>query len=253
MAASSSPLARLALGLGILGVLVAAGTTLGAHYAALSPLIGFRVATSALFLCGTLTACLGAVALFRGWSRGIKEGRGLAIVATLFGIALLLALAIPGAQAAKVPPIHDLTTNIDDPPVFIHAQTLVANQGRSLDYPDGLENTASLQREGYPELRPLELNIQPDVAYQRSLAAAQALGWQVTWRLATEHRFEATESTELYRFTDDVSVRIRPLSGPDGGVVGSIVDVRSVSRVGLGDVGTNAERIERFFDQLDPR
>ncbi|HJR53568.1 MAG TPA: DUF1499 domain-containing protein, partial [Gemmatimonadota bacterium] len=55
-------------------------------------------------------------------------------------------------------------------------------------------------------------------------------------------RIEATATTPWFGFKDDVVVRIRPEAG------GSRVDVRSVSRVGRSDVGTNARRIEEYLE-----
>ena len=59
-----------------------------------------------------------------------------------------------------------------------------------------------------------------------------------------EGRLEATARTRWFGFRDDVVVRVRP----DG--AGSRVDVRSVSRVGRSDLGTNARRIRGFMDAL---
>jgi len=60
-------------------------------------------------------------------------------------------------------------------------------------------------------------------------------------------RIEATDSTFWFGFIDDVVVRLTPET--DGG---TRVDVRSVSRVGLGDAGANARRVRNFlFDLAD--
>jgi uncharacterized protein (DUF1499 family) len=57
---------------------------------------------------------------------------------------------------------------------------------------------------------------------------------------------EATDTTFWFGFKDDVVVRVR--AAENGG--GSIVDVRSVSRVGQSDLGLNAKRIGSILDGL---
>jgi len=57
-------------------------------------------------------------------------------------------------------------------------------------------------------------------------------------------RIEATDTTFWFGFKDDIVVRVAPAPG------GSRVDVRSTSRVGLSDVGTNAARIRKYLRAL---
>ena len=59
-----------------------------------------------------------------------------------------------------------------------------------------------------------------------------------------EGRIEATDTTRFFGFKDDIVVRIRPVNG------GARVDVRSKSRVGLGDAGTNAKRVREFLERM---
>ena len=70
------------------------------------------------------------------------------------------------------------------------------------------------------------------------------------WELITvapgEGRLEAVATTAWFGFKDDIVVRI--VESGDG----SLVDVRSKSRLGLSDVGTNARRIRRFMAQMQP-
>ena len=80
--------------------------------------------------------------------------------------------------------------------------------------------------------------------FERALAVAQAMGWAIVASVPGEGRIEATDTTLLYGFKDDVVVRI----APDGDA--SRVDVRSVSRVGKSDVGVNAKRIRKFLSKL---
>lgn len=57
----------------------------------------------------------------------------------------------------------------------------------------------------------------------------------------------AVRTTRLLRFKDDVTVRVRRQDG------GTVVSVRSKSRVGKGDFGQNARNVEEFLAALDAR
>lgn len=108
----------------------------------------------------------------------------------------------------------------------------------------GGEKIAAQQREACPDLQPLMLNVPPPKAFDRALATARAVGWDLVDADAATGRIEATDTTFWYGFKDDVVIRVRPAEG------GSRVDVRSLSRVGGGDVGTNAKRIRAYLDAL---
>jgi uncharacterized protein (DUF1499 family) len=138
------------------------------------------------------------------------------------------------------PRIHDVTTDPDDPPTF---QALLSRRaGRWVSPPayDGVQAAAE-QRRAYPDIQPLTLTIPPAPAFEAALAAARRLGWEIVASDWVSGRIEAIATTRLMRFKDDVVVRLRPEGG------GTRVDVRSKSRLGSGDLGTNARRIRRFL------
>lgn len=145
-------------------------------------------------------------------------------------------------QAKAFPPIHDITTDIDDPPAFV-ALLEVRNQS-----PNGAAYggpaVAAQQQKAYPGVKPLAIAAPPREAMQKALDAARALGWEVRASDTASGRIEATDTTFWFGFKDDVVVRIRP----EG--TGSRVDVRSVSRVGASDIGANAKRIREFLSRL---
>jgi uncharacterized protein (DUF1499 family) len=97
---------------------------------------------------------------------------------------------------------------------------------------------------GYPDLGPARFTAPPDRVFARAVDIARDLGWEIVATAPAEGRLEATDRTRWFGFRDDVVVRVRP----DG--AGSRVDVRSVSRVGRSDLGTNARRIRGFMDAL---
>jgi uncharacterized protein (DUF1499 family) len=108
----------------------------------------------------------------------------------------------------------------------------------------GGEKIALQQRGAYPDLQPMILKVAPPEAFDRALAAVREMGWELVAADAAAGRIEATDTTFWFGFKDDVVIRVRPADG------GSRVDVRSLSRVGGGDAGTNAKRIRAYLDAL---
>jgi uncharacterized protein (DUF1499 family) len=146
-------------------------------------------------------------------------------------------------QAQKMPPIHDITTDTRDPPAF---EALVAAREaapNAVGYPG--EGTARQQRLAYPDIGPLQLQAPLSRVLEAAEAEVLAFGWEVA--AVTGDRIEATATTLWFGFRDDVVIRLRE---EDDGVR---VDMRSASRVGRSDVGTNAARIRAYLDALERR
>lgn len=141
--------------------------------------------------------------------------------------------------AQNLPKIHDISTDTVNPPRFVAIVPLRANAANQIDY--GGADVALKQTQAYPDLVPLMLAVPLDRAFVRALDAAQRMGWNVVDAVPAEGRIEASDSTFWFGFTDDIVIRITP-SGS-----GSRLDIRSVSRVGLSDVGTNARRIRKYL------
>lgn len=145
---------------------------------------------------------------------------------------LLMALAGP-----DVPPIHDITTDTDDPPRFEAAVALRGTDSNSLEIkPEFIEQ----QLAAYPDVKTIISPRSYASTYNLALVTARALGWEITREDPTGGFIEAVETTRIMNFSDDVVIRVR--TNEDG----SLVDLRSVSRVGLSDLGANAARIQRF-------
>lgn len=164
------------------------------------------------------------------------------------GLALLLGL-VAGApapmllmKAKSVPPIHDVSTDVQDPPAFV--ALVAARRAAPNGVAYGGPEVAAAQQKAYPEIRPLTLAEAPAKAFERALAAARAMGWEIAAADAAAGRIEATATTRWFGFRDDVIVRVRPEGA------GSRVDVRSVSRVGKSDIGANAARIREYLARL---
>jgi uncharacterized protein (DUF1499 family) len=219
------------------GAIVLAALLFG-HFGLVPPFTGFRAFLFGALLCA-IGLVLGAIALRA--TRGGRPGRERAWFAVVVGVAALLTVLVPGLAGRRYPRINDITTRPDDPPVFEAAAREADNQGRDMAYPAAF---AEQQRAGYPELAPIELAVPPAQAFERAREAAQALGWEVTLADPQRGVIEARETSWLFRFVDDVAIRVRPQGS------GSVVDVRSKSRVGQGDLGANAARIRALAAKL---
>jgi uncharacterized protein (DUF1499 family) len=234
-------MARLSFPIGVGGVALLLAGPLAALAGLLTPLWGFR-----LFLLGGLLGLaallVAAVHLFRTRPASGRDGRGGAWSGGAIGLAILLALAAAGAPGLWLPPINDITTDPSDPPVFVAALDVEANRGRDMRYPG--EVFATRQRAAYPDLAPIELPHPPDQALFHTVSAINQLGWHVTRLDIGAREAEATDTSRIFRFVDDVVVRARPSES------GSIVDARSKSRDGTGDLGANATRIRALRETL---
>jgi uncharacterized protein (DUF1499 family) len=236
MAGRRSRIAFLAAILGGLGLLDIVLGPLLIKLGVLSPLNGFRYVFGVGVLEGLVALVLGLLGLFLTRSSSGAGGRNLAWFATAAGgaiVALVVMSSNPG-----LPPINDITTDAEDPPSFAGDP---AGAGRDMAYPVGF---AAQVREAYPDLAPIELAVPPAAALERATRAAESLGWTVVAVRSEAGELEASETSALFEFVDDVVVRVRPQDS------GSVVDVRSKSRDGRGDLGANAARIRRFRDKL---
>jgi uncharacterized protein (DUF1499 family) len=189
-------------------------------------------------LAASLMAIGAAIYSYRG-----RKWTG-TIVSVLALIIALTAVAIPLAwqrRAQRLPSIHDVTTDLDNPPAFQAILTKRADAPNKLDRSPQL---SLLQREGYPDLAPITLPTAPAATFDRALAVAQSNGWEIITADKSSGRIEATDTTRWFGFTDDVVIRLTPWG------TGTRVDVRSTARTGAGDLGRNASRIRRFLDDL---
>lgn len=230
---------RFVAGLGFVGLLLLA--LAGPAYRVGLPLgfaFGLMRYAAYIGLAGLVSGLVAAV-----WT--YKNGQRLATLLAAVGVvAGITAAAIPywwQRQAQRLPVIHDISTDLENPPAF--AAVVPLREGS----PNGLERDAAVmlqQREGYPDLAPLTLPEPSTQVLARARDTAERLGWTIVNVDERGGIIEATDTTRWFGFTDDVAVRITPWG------TGTRVDVRSVSRVGRSDVGTNARRIRTFLAAL---
>jgi len=186
-----------------------------------------------LAIAGAILAAVALIVLLAGPRRG----------AAMAAAALAVNLAVAGPplylyqRALHVPPIHDISTDTDHPPAFVAVVPLRKGARNPVDYK---AETAAKQKAGYPDLAPQTLDLPAEQAFERALRVARAMGWQIVDVAPQDLRIEATDSTLFFGFKDDVVIRITAQGQR------SVVDVRSLSRVGGSDLGTNARRIRAF-------
>ncbi len=145
-------------------------------------------------------------------------------------------------QARSLPPINDITTDTTNPPTFAAVIALRAGAPVPFTYPG--DATAQAQARAYPDIRPFDTALPILAAFAKARDAANAMGWVIVAEDASTGRIEATATTPWFGFNDDIVVRVTPVGA------GSRIDVRSVSRVGKGDLGTNARRVRAYLAKL---
>lgn len=192
-------------------------------------------------------SALAGAALTVGAALGVHgPGRGRALAAAVAVALIALAtVAVPWQwlrTARRVPPIHDITTDTERPPEFVALRDRRPGAKNPVAY--GGPAVAAQQKAGYPDIAPAMLPMPPARAVAHAASVARALGWTVIAVDTAAGRVEASDRTPWFGFTDDVVVRVVAAG------TGSRVDVRSLSRVGGSDVGTNARRIRTFLTRL---
>jgi len=200
----------------------------------------------AFFLAGVamLLACAAFIVI---WREGLG-GLGMAVTALLVGIAILGYPAYLGAKAYRLPAIADITTDPIDPPRFEAIARLRSRDTNPIVYA-GLR-AAELQKRAYPAIEPLLVGATPQVAFDQAVQVINKRKWRIVDARAPqsnrrEARIEAVARTPILGFRDDVVVRIRP--DPDG----ARIDIRSSSRYGRHDFGTNASRVASLSEAID--
>ncbi len=225
---------RIAVVAGVLGALGLFDVLLGpilVHAGAIAPMLGFQWFFGLGLLEAITGLAVGLAALYLTRAGSGLGGRGFAwtgVGAGLLAVALLVTALRPGAG---LPTINDITTDPEDPPLFSATEP-------DMSYP--AERFAPLQRAAYPDLGPIHVSSPPDRALELARETAESLGWEIVSVDPAAGRLEAREVSRIFQFVDDVVVRVRPLEA------GAVIDVRSRSRDGRGDLGVNAKRIRAF-------
>lgn len=202
----------------------------------------FAVSVGGLLLA-IVVAVIGLVRIWFGGQLGAKEAfAGIAIA--LIGLALPLWYF---SQFFLLPRLNDIQTTPRQPMQFHQLAALRPVDANRVEEPD--LTAAEEQEKAYPDIRPMELERSSSEVFDMVHEAVKRLGWTI---VLTEPpgedgtgRVEATDRTLLMGFTDDVLIRVR------GDDTQAFIDVRSASRYGRHDLGANAERIRKFFAEIE--
>ena len=175
-----------------------------------------------------------------------KQRSALPLIASAIGA--LTALYFPLSMkltADSLPYIHDVTTDTENPPLFVDLVDIRSADPRTrnpAEYPG--KEVAMQQLGGYPDLRPLLLDQTREVVFDKAKTTINSMGWELVSSVPGQGRLEAIDTTFWFGFKDDVVIRIKTKEGK------TLVDVRSKSRVGESDLGANAKRIEKYLTHL---
>ncbi len=210
----------------------------------ISPLQQSLVSLLISLVVAILVLVVALVMAFVATRKNLTRNRNLVLISAALCLVPIIVMVPQMVKGTSVPPIHDITTDTVDPPAFFAVVPLRINAANDLVY--GMEQIsptemARLQNEAYPNVKPLQSSLTVDAAVARTVEVLSEQGLEVVNIDPPAGIVEAVATTFWFGFKDDVVVRIRPEGD------GSVIDVRSVSRVGQSDVGANAARIERFL------
>jgi uncharacterized protein (DUF1499 family) len=232
-------LGNVALG-GALGVIVIAlGALTLARYDVIGKLPGFITFMTMLMPSAAL-AVLGVIALIAARLKKVSGTKALAGLVLALGLLGTMYFAVI-RPAGAAPALHDITTNVDNPPQFA---TLPLREDNLIPFA-AIDEWRAAHRQGYPDIAPVLIDKNPSEVLADARALAVSKGWTIANVDTQALQLEATAYAGYLRFQDDVIVKISPVV--DGS---SRVDMRSVSRVGLSDLGYNAARISEFLGEL---
>ena len=181
------------------------------------------------------------------WRKGWR-GTGRAIAGCVLGLMVLAYPSYLAIQAATLPWLNDVSTDLTAPPPFSGEAAVRAARGGFVHSDPSVE-TREAQRRAYPAVQPVILDMDPDEAFRLVEKTVEARRWRIVEATAPKGRFgvghiDAIATSRIMGFPEDIAIRIRPQSGQ------TRVDVRSASRLERHDIGSNAARIESFADDL---
>ena len=233
-------LARAAMIVGLVALALLPVGALGTKFGLWGFMRGFQFMFTGTFVASAVLVLGIALLVF-----ALRAGRSQDALPIGIGLAAsVLAVALMGwqfLQARSAPMLHHVSTDRSDPPVFLAVVELRGAGTNPLEY---TAEIAAVQEAGYPDLVTERSALPPSESFAKALATARAMGWEIVREDAEAGMVEATATTFWFGFKDDVAIRVRAADG------GSEVDLRSVSRVGLTDLGANAARIRAFLDRF---
>jgi uncharacterized protein (DUF1499 family) len=211
----------------------------------------YRFGLAGLMPSSALVAVLAVILSVVTFVRGRTELNLGAIIILSVAFVVSAALVCVPLQFFRLhtllPPMHDITTDTDNPPMFSAVlPARAAEHARSVCYRD--PRVPQLQNSAYPDVAPVMTPLSVASAFDMALQLAQSMpGWTIVASDAKTGRIEANQQSRWFRFTDDIVIRVT------GDETGSRIDMRSTSRQGRGDFGVNAARVRAYMGALRQR
>jgi uncharacterized protein (DUF1499 family) len=227
------------LGLTLLSLAVTIYTIAGSRQG----LVSYPDAFAWLVTIGQISAVLllGAlVVLGIAFKTNSSRAKLLSGIASLVLVLMVGSMVLYQVGPPPEPFMNDITTDLDDPPVFAAVIALRAESSNPIEY--GGDEIAANQRLAHPEIVPIMTELSPADAFTRALEVAEGMGWNIVAEDSDSGIIEAFDTTPFFRFKDDVVIRVRAEGQ------GSRVDLRSHSRIGRTDLGKNAARIIQYSE-----
>ena len=227
--------------MGVMAVVLVPLGALGARIEAWDYIVGFG-----LLVLGGLIGLVGVGCGIAGIivARRRSQDRDLWVVASGMAVsfALVVFLGMLLLRALAAPPINQVSTDTGDPPDI---SAIVPLRGEGSNSPElDAATIGPIQEQYYPWMEPLFVGAPPTEAFVSALEVLEAMNMEIVATLPERGLIHAVDTTFWFGFKDDVAVRIR-----DHGQ-GSLIDVRSISRVGISDLGTNANRVKETLRRL---
>ncbi len=226
--------------------LTAAGVAVGlSRLAGLAPSAALTVFGAALALA-CLAALLAAAAVVVIWRTG-RLGAGKAALGFALALALIAYPAYLGYLAVTLPPLSDVSTDFAEPPSFMISTKARAARGGRMPPPFDRAGEPA-QRDAYPKVAPVFVDLEAMQAYQMALRLVKDAGWKVVDSTEPNLRgdgvahIDAIDRSLFFGFASDITIRVTPLDNE------TRIDLRSVNRVGKHDFGANARRIRKFIE-----
>ncbi len=208
----------------------------GAFLGILSPAFGFGLFLAAVAIAAASAIGLAGAAAFA--SATGRQWRQHALRAAIVPFLIIIPVMV-ATQSGDVPPMNDVSTDVEDRPQL--APDVASAPGQSEAIATTLDMFAQMQRESYPDIQPIIVTQTPADAFARALEVAREMpAWEITGSDPEAGRIKAIVTSGLFRFVDDVVIRVRPDAN------GARIDLRSRSRIGRSDLGANAARIRDF-------
>ena len=168
--------------------------------------------------------------------------RKIILITSIIALAPLVVALLAMRNSAGGPIIHDISTDLISPPEFIAGKI---ERGEDSNAKQRTSDDLRIQQEVYSDIKPITSALTTDQAFKKAVRIRRQLGWDIYAEAPNEGRIEAVDTTFWFGFKDDIVIRVQPANDV------SRIDLRSVSRVGRGDLGANAKRVSSFVEAFE--